>query len=167
MLCKIRSELHFVNFKLVLITAVAVLFLGMLTGIFGGGAAKYACLVLPRFAPTTAIFILIWSILYLLIGGCVGYVLGMSRCIGSTLAHRAIFWLSLLIITNLFWYPIFFGLDAFAVAFVVLIIHIIITIYTLKKLSSVSVIVSIVLVVYSVWLFYCLFLNFCIILLNL
>lgn len=163
---RIRSELHFVNWKFVLLSAVIMLFLGMLTGIFGGSSYLYQCLVRPRIAPSVASFIIIWSILYLLIGASVGFILGLTKCLGNNCVHRSLFWLALVILSNLLWYPIFFGLGAFVIAFLVLILHLFLTLVAMGKLFRTSFIVFLVLLFYSIWLFFCLFLNFSIIILN-
>lgn len=163
---RIRSELHFVNWRLVFLSAVILLFLGMLTGIFGGSSFRYQCLARPRLAPSVATFIIVWSILYLLLGACVGFILGLNKCLGHNCVHRSLFWLALVILSNLLWYPIFFGLEALVIAFLVLILHLFLTLVAMGKLFRISIIVFWILLFYSIWLFFCLFLNFSIIILN-
>lgn len=163
---KLKSELHYLNLKPVLLCAVIILFFGMLTGIFGGGAIRYRDLLLPRLALSAAGFILLWTIFYLLLGASVGFLIGAQHCFGSKCVRSALFGLSLLILSNLLWYPLFFGLGAFLIAFLFLTLHLLITLFTLGRMLRISLLVSICLSVYMVWLVYCLFLNFCIILLN-
>lgn len=163
---KLKSELHYANPKPILLCAVIMLFLGMLTGIFGGGAYHYHMLLLPRLALSTAGFIFFWSVFYLLLGGCVGFLIGGERCLGTKSTRSGLFGFSLLILSNLLWYPLFFGLGAFLIAFLFLILHLLITLFTLARLFRISLLLGISLSAYTIWLIYCLFLNFCIILLN-
>ncbi|MGM9680274.1 MAG: tryptophan-rich sensory protein [Eubacteriales bacterium] len=163
---RIRSELHFINWKLVLLSAVVMLFLGMLTGIFGGSSYLYHCLIRPGIAPSVAAFIIIWSILYLLLGACVGLILGLVKCMGNNCVRRSLFWLALVVLSNLLWYPIFFGLEAFVIAFLVLVLHLFLTLVAMGKLFRTSFLVFMILLLYSIWMFFCMFLNFSIIILN-
>lgn len=163
---KIKSELHYANPKPILLGAVLLLLLGMLTGILGGGALHYRDLLLPRFALSSAGFILIWSLFYLLLGGCVGFLIGCEPFFGSKCTRSGLFAFLLLILSNLLWYPLFFGIGSFLIAFLFLILHLLITLFTLCRLWRISVILSVSLSCYTIWLIYCLFMNFCVILLN-
>lgn len=163
---KLKCELHYANLKLVLLCAVIMLFLGMLTGIFGGGAYHYHQLLLPRLALSSAGFIFFWTLFYLMLGGCVGFLIGGERYFGTKCARSGIFSFSLLILSNLLWYPLFFGLGALLIAFVFLILHLLITLFTLSRMFRISALISLGLLGYTVWLVYCLFMNFCVILLN-
>lgn len=163
---KIKCELRYANPKPILICAALFLLFGMLTGIFGGGALRYRDLLLPRLALSAAGFILIWSIFYLILGGCAGFLIGCEPFFGSKCTRSGLFTFLLLILSNLLWYPIFFGIGSFLIAFLFLILHLLITLFALCRFCRVSVILTVCLSCYTIWLIYCLFINFCVILLN-
>ncbi len=167
---KIRQELsreiRCIRWNVVSICAVGMLILGMLTGALGSGAVVYRYLCLPAFALPAAAFILIWSLWYILLGGVLGIIFGAYGCCRSPEIKSGFFWMSLLILSNLIWYPVFFGLGSFVFSFLVLVLHILITFVALGTFARLGCLPSIVTAVYFVWLIYCLFVNFCIILLN-
>lgn len=167
---KIRQELlreiHCIRWNIVSVCAVGMLILGMLTGALGSGAIVYRYLCLPAFALPAAAFILIWSLWYILLGGVLGVILGAYQCCRSPEVRSGFFWMSLLVLSNLMWYPVFFGLGSFVFSFLILVLHILVTFVALGTFARLGCLPSIVTAVYFLWLVYCLFVNFCIILLN-
>lgn len=163
---EIVREIRCIRLNLLIICSVGMLVLGMLTGAFGSGAVVYGCLCLPHFALSASGFILIWSIWYLLIGAAIGLLLGAAHCARSPDIRSALFWMSLLVLSNLIWYPTFFGLGSFVLSFLVLVIHLLIVFVSIGTLSKIAYLPSIIISAYFLWLIYCLFVNFCVILLN-
>ena len=70
----IRAELCRIDFRCVIAGAVIVLACGVLSALAAGSTVAYYELVKPRFAPPRFVFPIVWTILYLLIGGAAGAV---------------------------------------------------------------------------------------------
>ena len=162
----IFREIRCMRWSHIIICAVSSLLLGMLTGVFGSGGIAYRCLCLPRGALSASAFIIIWSIWYLLVGVAFGCVLNNCFCCSSQYLRLGIFWFSLFMLSNLLWYPIFFGLGSIVFAFLILVLHLLITLVTINSFIKIGMFPTLILCLYFVWLIYCLFINFCIILIN-
>jgi tryptophan-rich sensory protein len=163
---KLQSELCYADMKSILFCSIFSLIAGMLTGIFGGSGEFYKNLPIPLWILGKGGFIVLWSLFYILLGACVGWILGGKSYYSSCTVRSALFFFCLLFLTNLLWYPIFFGLCAPLFAFLILVIHLLISIYTTAILLKTFLLPSIILIVYDGWLLYCLLANFCIIMLN-
>ena len=69
---RIRAELCRIDIRCVIAGAVIVMLSGFLSALAGGSADAYGELELPAGAPPGFVFVIVWTVLYILIGGAAG-----------------------------------------------------------------------------------------------
>ncbi len=163
---KIRSEICSLDFKIVIASAVVCLLLGVVSAFIAGGFELYGSLCLPASAPPSFVFPIIWSILYLLIGGASGIVISScDKCV-SVSKSRGLLYFIVMFALNFIWAPLFFGAELFFVAFVVVCAMIVLTFFVILCYSNISFISAFIMFVYWLWLLFAAYLNLAIIFLN-
>lgn len=163
---KIRAELCRIDFKCVIIGAVVILLCGFLSSLAGGSTEAYRELERPRGAPPSFVFPIVWTIMYILIGGAAGAVAcNKDRSLESE-KYKGLLFFILMMIFNFVWSPLFFGAEAYFAAFCAIIMMIILTFFTICCFCRIYMICGIVMSVYMLWLLYAAYLNLGIIILN-
>ena len=162
----ISSEACRINLKCVIIGAVIILLCGVLSSLAGGSTESYRELVRPRLAPPPILFPIVWTVLYVLIGGAAGAV--ACSCDKSSEAdkYKGLLFFVIMMVFNFIWSPLFFGAKAFFAALCAVIMMIALTVFTVWYFAKIYKIAAAAMVVYLVWLMYAAYLNLAVIILN-
>lgn len=163
---RIRSELSRINIKCVLIGAGATLFIGFLSAILGGSTMVYRLLNKPLGSPPSFVFPIVWTILYLLIGGAAGAVLCVRERAYDCDKFKGLFFFAIMLVFNFIWSPLFFGAGAFFAAFIAILMMIVLTVFIICAFSRIYLVSAAAMLLYLVWLLFAAYLNLGIILLN-
>ena len=163
---RIRSELCRIDMKCVLIGAGVTLFIGFLSAIAGGSAMIYRVLTRPIGAPPAFLFPIIWTVIYLLIGGAVAAVVCVRDRVLCGDKFKGLFFFVIMMVFNFIWYPLFFRAGAFFAAFIAILIMIAATFLTLCAFSRIYLVSTAAMIIYLVWLIFAAYLNLGIIVLN-
>lgn len=110
-----QLRMSFLRWALVIVPLVMLL--GFLSGQISGsgeGNGWYQAMEKPSFLPPGAVFGIVWSLLYLLMGLALSLVLHAR---GAALRTAAVLLFSVQFALNLFWSPLFFGLHQVFAAF--------------------------------------------------
>lgn len=166
---QIRCDLRDFDRRSALIVAIIVLLCGIFSAAFttlcGGRCSMYYILIRPPFSPPRTFFPIIWTILYLLIGGAAGAIRG-SRCCHDSHKYRALLVFAVMMIFNIIWLPLFFAANAFFLALIDILIMMVLTAWLVALFWRCSVTAGLIMAVYLLWLLFSFFLNFGIILFN-
>lgn len=162
----VSSELCRINFKCVIIGAVIILLCGILSALAGGSTESYRELVRPRLAPPAILFPIVWTVLYVIIGGAAGAV--ACSCDKSSEAdkYKGLLFFVIMMVFNFVWSPLFFGAGAYFAAFVAIIMMIVLTFFIIIFFRRVCRISAWAMIPYLLWLFFAAYLNLAIIILN-
>ncbi len=162
----ISTELRSINFKCVIIGAVIILIGGFLSAFAAGSTESYRELNRPSFAPPAVIFPIVWTVLYILIGGAAGAVACACSKAFESDKYKGLLFFIIMIVFNYVWSPLFFGAGAYFAAFVAVIMMIILTFFTIIFFGRIYKISAFIMAAYLLWLFFAAYLNLAIIILN-
>lgn len=118
----------------------------------------YSQLIKPGFAPSSFIFPIIWTIIYILMGISAYKIMKKGYNIPKVNDAMFYYWLQLAL--NFIWSILFFGFDLRFTALVDLIIMIIVVLIMMKKFMKVDKKASYLNIAYLIWILYALFLNY-------
>ena len=118
----------------------------------------------PFFTPPGIVFIIVWSILYILMGIAAYRIYVKNK--ESNNDNGAYFFYLLQLILNFMWSFIFFTFRLYGISFIWLIILLVFVIITFIKFIKIDKIAGFLLIPYIVWLLYAGVLNFFVWLLN-
>ncbi len=164
--CVVRSELCRMDFRCIIAGAVIILLCGFLSALAGGSTDSYRELIKPKCAPPAFLFPIVWTVLYILIGGAAGAVACVcDRSLESDKLKGLLFFV-IMMVFNFIWSPLFFGAGAFFAAFVAIIMMIILTFFIICFFGRIYKSAAAVMVLYLIWLFYAAYLNLAIIILS-
>lgn len=163
---RIKAEIREIDIRYVFIGAGTTLFCGAISAILSGGFTIYDFWVLPKFAPPRFVFPIVWTILYILIGGCAGAVLSNCEKYKEADKYKGILLFTIMLIFNLVWSPLFFGAGSFFIAYLDLIITALLTVFVICYFTNIYIITALPMFFYFVWLLFAGYLNFTIIILN-
>ncbi len=166
LLSGIREEFCRMDIRYVIAGAVIVLVCGFLSALAGGSTSIYRELELPNFAPPAIVFPIVWTVLYILIGGAAGAVAGVKERSLENDKYKGLLFFIIMIIFNFVWSPLFFGAEAFFAAFVTIIMMIILTFFVILFFSRIFKTAAAVMILYLAWLLFAAYLNLAIIILN-
>ncbi|WP_139904678.1 TspO/MBR family protein [Clostridium thermarum] len=139
--------------------------LGYISSAFNRGQGLYyKVLHKPTFAPPSWLFGIVWPLLYLLMA-IAAYIIWIKRKEGKHVGKALVLYI-LQLIVNFIWPFIFFKLNLFGIAFIVLVILLLLVILTTISFLKHSKLASILMVPYIIWLVYAAVLNYYIWLLN-
>ena len=122
----------------------------------------YQAINKPPFSPPSALFPIVWTILYLLMGYS-AYLVFQSQSAGRQ-AALSVFFLQLL--CNFFWPLIFFNLQAHLTAFLWLVTLFLLVLYQSILFYEISAKAALLMSPYLLWLLFAGYLNFGVFLLN-
>lgn len=163
---KLHSELCGTDIRAAAVFAALCLILGILSAFVSGSFDAYDELCLPEAAPPAFVFPIIWSVLYLLIGGATGLVVAScDRCLSVQKSRGLVYFFAMLAL-NLLWSPVFFGGEMYFVAFVIVCAIAALTFFTLLCYSNISVISTFIMLAYLIWVIFAAYLNLAILFLN-
>lgn len=166
LLSALRSELCRMDLRFVVAGAVIILVCGLLSAIASGGMGLYRELELPSAAPPAIVFPIVWTFLYIIIGGSAGAIAGVrERCLESD-KYKGLLFFVIMMVFNFVWSPLFFGAGAFVAAFAAIVMMIVLTFFIIVFFSRIFKITAFAMGIYLVWLFYAAYLNLAVIILN-
>ena len=125
----------------------------------------YAALEKPTFTPPNAVFMPVWTTLYLLMGIAVFLVWRQGLKTEGVKPAFIIFWVQLII--NILWSVVFFGLKTPFGGFIVIVLLLIAVVITIVQFFKVSRLAGGLLIPYIVWLGIATYLNVGVWILNL
>ena len=145
------------EWKTAALGAIVTLLVGLISSIITGGFDAYGELIRPPFSPPSAVFPIVWTILYTIIGASAA-LLSKSMCQSSDKDKATLLYVTMLLF-NFLWSPLFFGLEAYYAAIVDLVIIIVLTAVMLPYYRKCFVPGLFAMAAYLVWLIYALYLN--------
>lgn len=151
-----------IDYKKLLIAIIIPVFLGSLVGFITAPSNDYYNLVRPPFAPPAAVFPIVWTILYALMGVS-SYLVYESK---SECRDSALFIYGISLVINLFWSVLFFLLNLRLLAFLWLLLLIVFVALMIKQFYCSSKIAAYLQIPYFIWLIFAAILNFSIVILN-
>ena len=161
-----RTELCSINMRCVLIGALLILFCGILSAFAGGSTEAYRELELPALAPPAFIFPIVWTVMYILIGGAAGAVACSCERVHEAYKYKGLLFFVIMMIFNFIWSPLFFGAEAYFAAFVTIIMMIVLTFFIICFFWRIYKLSAAAMVIYMLWLLFAAYLNLAIIILN-
>ena len=162
----LRSELCRIDVRCVIAGAVIVLLCGFLSALAGGSAADYSELELPHGAPPGFVFGIVWTFLYIIIGGAAGAVACCRERSCEQDKYKGLLFFIIMMVFNFIWYPLFFGAEAFFAAFIAIIVMIITSFFAMCSFFRVYIVCGAAMAVYIAWLFFAAYLNLAVLILN-
>lgn len=162
----LKREIHCANYKAILIAILVNFVLGIFSALLGGSARIYRYLLLPHFAPSPWVFVLIWSLIYCLLGASIGIFLSPCGLRGSRSNTHAILWYLFLQFWLFLWYPVFFGARLFTLALILAAMILSTSLFLLRHLLKRSLLAVLLMIPCIAWFCFAFFLNFCVLLLN-
>ena len=133
------------------------LFIGGIPSIVVATNNTYNTLTKPPLSPPGVLFPIVWTILFILMGISV-YLVKEDK--------EAVRYYFIQLIVNALWTPIFFGLKAYLLSFIWLIILIVLVVIMLDKFKEINKTSVYLNIPYLIWLLFALYLNAGIFLLN-
>ncbi len=82
----------------------------------------YSSLLLPPLSPPGWVFGVVWSVLYLVMGGVAGWLICLDKEKYAPWRKRAITWYWWQLLVNFCWSPVFFGLKNFTLAIMIVLV---------------------------------------------
>ena len=148
---------------------IPCLFLPLLVGglaalLSGDSRAVFDALQKPPLTPPGWVFPVVWTVLYLMMGAASYLVLTSSAPREEIRSALAVYGLQLF--ANFFWPILFFRLEAFLPAFLLLLLLFALILLTIGRFLAVSRAAGRLLVPYAVWVAFAGYLNLAIYLLN-
>ncbi|MFS0847990.1 TspO/MBR family protein [Novosphingobium panipatense] len=143
-----------------LVCVPAVMLLGFLSGAVsqsGPGNLWFDELVKPAAFPPPALFGIVWSVLYAVLGVALAMILSARGARGR---GPAVTVFAMQFALNLAWSPVFFGAHQMSAALVVIAVLLLLAILTALLFSRVRPLAGALLVPYVLWLAFAAYLNF-------
>lgn len=146
------------NLRSYIISSLIALAVGGLSALLtGSGMEKYACSVpKPAFSPPPALFPIVWTILYIL--------MGIGAAIVYSSAHkakwRALTVYAIQLAANFLWSIFFFGMGAYGFAFFWLLLLIALVVDMTVRFYRISRTAGLIQIPYVLWLCFAAVLNF-------
>lgn len=124
----------------------------------------YGILTRPPLSPPSAVFPVVWTVLYILMG--IGSAMIYTECKGESVCGDALRIYALQLAVNFFWSIIFFRWGMYLFAFLWLLLLIVLVAVMIKRFWKINPKAAYLQIPYFVWLLFAAYLNFGIYLLN-
>jgi tryptophan-rich sensory protein len=144
----------------VLVLAPGLLLLGVLSGALAGsgsGNPWFAALEKPPLYPPPAMFGIVWSVLYVLMGVALAMIVTARGARGRQAALIAF---AIQFVLNLAWSPMFFAAHQITLSLVLLGVLDVAVIVTVVLFRAVRPVAALILLPYLAWIFFATLLNF-------
>lgn len=163
---KIRTLLRIfmkIQWKTLLLFIFLPLFLGFLSSqLISSNVVLYDTLILPPFSPPAFLFPIVWTILYILMG-ISSYLIFVSD---HPMKKSGLILYGIQLFLNFIWSHIFFHLQMYGLAFLILVLLFIVVLLMTKHFFNISPIAGLLQIPYILWLVIAGYLNLTILLLN-
>ena len=154
-----------INLRKIVTSLLIPLAVGFLSFLFTKGNINvYQQLNVPPFSPPSALFPIVWTILYILMGLSL-YIVRSSRA-SSEVKKRGYIFYVLQLFFNFMWSILFFNLMSYTFSVVWLVIMIVLIILNIIWFAGINTTSAYLLVPYLVWCVFALYLNIGIAILN-
>lgn len=148
-----------------ILSIALALAVGGISALLGGGTSVYEEINRPFLSPPGWLFPIVWSVLYVLMG--IGAALVYEkRKSAPQAARRGLFYYGVSLLFNFAFSPIFFRLQAFLLAFFVVVALFIFVLLTVENYKKVSKTAAYLQIPYLVWLGFAAYLSASIALIN-
>lgn len=157
------SGVHKINFKHLSVSLAISLGVGLLSGLLSmGGTEKFEMLSKPPLTPPGAVFPIVWTILFTLMGISAYLVFEENpRILSPALIVYAI-----QLAVNFVWPLLFFNRQAFLTAFLVIIALWLLIIIMIRQFYKVNKTATLLQIPYLIWVTFAAYLNFGVYLIN-
>lgn len=152
------------NWKKLLLCLAIPLAVGGLAALLSGGMENYKVMNQPPLSPPGWVFPIVWTILYLLMGYA-SYRVLISGAEKSDIKRALIFY-GIQLALNFLWPLIFFGLEWYWVAFVLLVLLWVFIYLTMRMFGTIDDTAENLLIPYLLWVTFAGYLNLGVALLN-
>lgn len=152
------------SLKTLLILLAVPLAVGGLASLLSGGMADFATMNQPPLSPPAWVFPVVWTILYLLMGYA-SYRIVASPA-DAMQKRQALVFYGLQLLANFLWPILFFRLDAYLAAFVLLLVLWVLIAVTMWKFYKIDEKAGDLLLPYLLWVTFAGYLNLGVYLLN-
>ncbi len=153
-----------VNVKKLLWNLALPLAVGGLSALLSGGMDNYKGINQPPLSPPGWIFPVVWTILYLLMGYAAYRITQSGADPKEIKKAQHIYWAQLVL--NFLWSPVFFGLNRYMLAFLILVAMWMLIYLTMIRFSKLDKLAGDLLIPYLLWVTFAGYLNFGVYLLN-
>ena len=159
------ARIYTVKLRPLIFSILITLGVGLLSGFLVGNSYKvYMNLVKPPLSPPMAVFPVVWTILYIIMG-ISAYLIYVADDHKKE-KKEALKYYKLQLAMNFLWSFIFFKFNLYLLAFIWLVALFIVVILMIKKFNEIDDTASALLVPYALWLVFAGYLNLMIVLLN-
>ena len=150
--------------KLIICLAIPLAVGGLSALLSGSGMEQYGQLRQPPFSPPGWVFPVVWTVLYLLMGYASYRVLTSKAEEGQIKKALSLYGAQLAL--NFLWSLVFFGLDMYLLAFIVLLALWVLILLTINAFSDIDETAGNLLLPYILWVTFAAYLNVGVYLLN-
>jgi len=154
------------DLKFITLGGLTFLLLGFFSAILTGGTELYGTLNMPPLSPPPVVFSVVWSILYVLIGGTFGAVYSYTGDVNGQDRRNGLVLSVLSLVFNLLWTPLYFGKGQLLAALIDLVMITILTVTYAKYFYKVKKLYGYLTIPYIAWLLFALYLNIGVVILN-
>jgi len=154
------------NIKYITLFAISFLVLGFFSAVLAGDTSLYGELVRPPLSPPPIVFGIVWSILYVIIGGVTGAVYSFDGEYDPKDRENALWFMCLGFVFNLLWSPLYFGKGQLLAALIDIAVMFVLTLEAYKNINRIKKLYAYLLIPYLVWLLFAFYLNLGTIILN-
>lgn len=161
---EIKMAVRSVKTALVLAICIMIpLAVGSISSMLVGSQfAEYAQLTMPPGSPAPGVFPIVWTVLYIMIG-----VASFLFFYSSSKDRKLILALyGIMLILNFLWTPVFFGMQMYGIAAIIIALMFVLTIFIAGMAMDVNAVASWLFVPYGAWCVYAMYLNIGVIALN-
>lgn len=149
-----------INYRLLIICILMPEIIGFLSNFLSNGAMKdYNNLKHPAFSPPGWVFIIVWIILYLLMGISLYFII-MSNYYPLDMKKAALLFFSAQLFFNFLWSIVFFKYELRFNAFLLTLVIIGLTVMTIMAFIQINKLSGLILIPYLLWLIYASYLNY-------
>ena len=146
------------------ITIGITLLAGTLAGLLTmNSSAIYQYLIQPPLSPPGWVFPVVWSILYILMGIAAGIILSQEN---TTSRNEALLYYALQLMVNFLWPIVFFGMEAYWLAFALILLLLWLIINTILSFRALDTRTTLLLIPYLLWTLFATYLNLGVAILN-
>ena len=154
-----------INKKRLAISLLVPVVAGLISSLITRGDMDiYERIKKPALAPPGIVFPIAWTVLYILMGVSL-YLVWNKRGLNPDKSKAFIFF-GISLFLNFIWSPVFFSLESYAAAFVILVIMFIAVVLTVIEYSKIDGIAALLQIPYLLWLLFAGYLNLAIYYLN-
>ena len=154
------------DIKYITLFALCFLLLGFYSALITGDTSLYGQLNNPPLSPPPQVFAIVWSVLYVLIGGVVGAVYSYNGEYNPNDKKDGLLWAYIGFLFNLLWYPLYFGNGQLLPAAIDIVVILLLNFVTFKYFYRIKPIFAYLLIPYIIWLLFALYLNIGTVILN-